>query len=78
MERAVLHRLQHIPSFHHHIFAYEKGAGTGDNIAILLFLPIGNDSVVVFLDLETAFELANHDVILHILADNGVMSKLLQ
>lgn len=66
------------PSFHPHIFAYEKGAGTGDNIAILLFLPIGNDSVVVFLDLETAFELANHDVILHILADNGVMSKLLQ
>ncbi|XP_069992289.1 uncharacterized protein [Penaeus vannamei] len=79
MERAVLHRLQYIiPSLHPHIFAYEKGTGTADNIATLLSLTDGNDSVIVFLDLEKAFELANHDAILHALAEKGVKGKLLK
>jgi len=79
MERAVLHRLQHIiPSLHPHILAYEKGTGTADNIATLLSLTDGNDSVIVFLDLEKAFELANHDAILHALAEKGVKGKLLK
>lgn len=45
------------------IFAYKKGAGTGDNIITLNSLD-GHGSSVVFLALEKAFELANKDAIL--------------
>lgn len=78
MERAVLNRLQHIiPKFPSHIYAYQKGAGTGDNIITLLSLLDGKDSIVVFLDLEKAFELANKDAILSSLAEKGLKGKLL-
>ncbi|XP_027224934.2 uncharacterized protein [Penaeus vannamei] len=78
MERAILNRLQHIiPQFPLHIYAYQKGAGTGDNIITLLSLLDGKDSIVVFLDLEKAFELANKDAILSSLAEKGLKGKLL-
>jgi len=77
MERAVLNRLQHIiPKFPPHIYAYQKGAGTGDIITLLSLLD-GKDSIVVFLDLKKAFELANKDAILSSLAEKGLKGKLL-
>ncbi|XP_063590245.1 uncharacterized protein LOC134767129 [Penaeus indicus] len=79
MERAVLNRLQHlITVFPPTIFAYQKGAGTGDNIVTLLSLLDGKDSIVVFLDLEKAFELANKEAILSSLAEKGLRGRLLE
>jgi len=73
MERAVLNRLQHLTTdFPPTIFAYQKGAGTGNNIITLLSLLDGKDSIVVFLDLEKAFELANKEAILSLLAEKGL------
>ncbi|XP_063615273.1 uncharacterized protein LOC134788316 [Penaeus indicus] len=60
------------------IFAYQKGAGTGDNNATLLSLLDGKDSIVVFLDLEKTFDLANKEAILSLLAEKGLRGRLLE
>jgi len=69
MERAVLARLLfHIPHPHQHIYAYTRGLSTKDNLATVYSLTDGVDSIITFLDIEKAFELANSKAIIHILA----------
>ncbi|ROT82187.1 hypothetical protein C7M84_024641 [Penaeus vannamei] len=70
---SIAYKHHSIPSIH----IFLEGTGTA-HITTLLSLTDGNDSVIVFLDLEKAFELANRDAILHILAEKGVKGMLLQ
>lgn len=79
MERAILARLNYlIPHPHPNIFAYTKGLSTKDNLASIYALIDGNDSVITFLDIEKAFELANGTVILNILASKKVTGNILR
>ncbi|XP_047478493.1 uncharacterized protein LOC125031653 [Penaeus chinensis] len=64
MEKAILRRLRFLtPRRHKHSFAYCKGFGTRDNPATVYSLTDGKDSIIVFIDLEKAFELANREAI---------------
>lgn len=53
MEIAVLYKLQHILP----VFSHTKKVQAWDNIITLLLLTDEQDSKVVFIDLEKAFEL---------------------
>lgn len=78
MERAILARLTHlIPRPHQHSFAFCKGMGTAENLSYIHSVIDGNDSIIVFLDLEKAFELANAEAILSLLAKRGVAGNIL-
>ncbi|XP_037781664.1 uncharacterized protein LOC119578022 [Penaeus monodon] len=79
MERAILRRLRFmINHSHKHFFAFCKGFGTGENLATIHSLSDGKDFIIVFLDLEKAFELANKEAIISTLASRGISGKLLQ
>ena len=78
-ERAVLQRLLHVLGPPHpRTFAYTRKTGTTENIASIIGLTDNTPAIVVFLDLEKAFELANAEAILFSLARKGVCGKLLR
>lgn len=78
-ERMVLNRLQYAAGpLHDHIFAYTRGLGTRDCLLDMLTTIADTKAVVIFLDMEKAFELANAKAILTALARKGVGGKLLQ
>jgi len=79
MERAILRRLRFlIPRPHKHSYAYCKGFGTRDNLATIHSLIDGKDSIIVYLDLEKAFELANREAIISTLASRGISGNILK
>ena len=78
-EKAVLKRLQfQLGPLHPNIFAYRRKTGTAENISTILSLTDNTSAIVVFLDLEKAFELASADAILLSLARKGVSGSLLR
>ena len=78
-EKAVLRRLQfELGPLHPNIFAYRRKTGTAENISTILSLTDNTSAIVVFLDLEKAFELASADAILLSLVRRGVSGSLLR
>lgn len=76
MERMVLTRLKWKKGPRNkHIFGFEAGAGTGHCIANVLGHPTA--TIIIFLDIEKAFELANPFAIADILARKGIKGNLL-
>ncbi|XP_076041976.1 uncharacterized protein LOC143025848 [Oratosquilla oratoria] len=77
-ERMVLARLQwRVGPLHPHIFGYTRGRSTADIILTLLNQVNHRPAIVVFLDLEEAFELASPHAILAALVRKGVMGRML-
>ena len=78
VERMVLRRLTwKLGPLHENIHGFTAGKGTTHSVATLLS-HVGNEkSVVVFLDLEKAFELASPYAILETLEKKGVRGRLL-
>lgn len=75
----VQRRLEHeIGHLHPQLFAYTSGVGTTENIAGLLSTIKYHPTIVVFLDLEKAFELVNPPTILEALTHKGVQERLPQ
>ena len=62
---------------HQHVFGFTRGVSTTDSIFALLAQANHRPTLVVFLDLEKAFELASHNAILTALVEKGVRGKLL-
>ena len=78
-ERAVQRRLLHVLGPPHpHSFAFHRKCGTAENIATILSFTEKKSAIVVFLDLEKAFELASADAVLVSLVHKGVSGKLLR
>ena len=78
-EKLIRRRFEHrVGPLHNQLFAFSKGIGTADNIAGLLSIVDDHPSVVVFLDLEKAFELVNPLTILEVLVLKGVQGKLIR
>lgn len=50
---------------------------TKDNLATIYSITDGTDSIITFLHMEKAFELANSKAIINILASKGISGKLL-
>ena len=74
----VLKRIQHkLGPLHHHLYAYCKNIGTTECISDVLSCINNKSSIVVFLDLEKAFELANPAAILVTLANKGLKGHIL-
>ena len=77
-ERMVHARLQwHVGSLHPHVFGFTRGVSTADSIITLLTQANHRPTLVVFLDLEKAFELASPHAILAALVRKGVRGRLL-
>ena len=77
-ERMVLSRLQwRLGRLHPHVFGFTRGVGTADSVMALLSLVDNRPAVVVFLDLEKAFELASAHAILVALVQKGIRGRLL-
>ena len=77
-ERMVLNRLLwKLGTLHEDIHAFTKGMSTAHSLATLLSIVSKTSAVVVFLDLEKAFELASPHAILETLVRKGVKGKLL-
>ncbi|XP_076039453.1 uncharacterized protein LOC143024524 [Oratosquilla oratoria] len=77
-ERMVLARLQwRVGQLHRHIFGYTRGRSTADSILKLLNQVNHRPAIVVFLDLEKAFELVSPHAILAALVRKGVMGGML-
>lgn len=51
--------------------------GTSENLTYIHSAIDGKDSIIVFLDLEKAFELANKEAIFSLLARRGVAGRIL-
>lgn len=78
MERMVLARLQwQVGEFPPHMFAFQSRRSTTTCLLTLLGALRSHSGLVVFLDLEKAFELASPSAILEALAERGVAGKLL-
>lgn len=78
MERMVKERLEwKLGQLHTNIFGFSSGRGTTDCIMELLSHIRDKKAIVVFLDIEKAFELANPLAILEILAKKGVRGHML-
>ena len=78
-ERMVLNRLKwRLGEPHPNIYGFTNGKSAGDSIASLLSLANNRPAVVVFLDLEKAFELASPTAIADALARKGVSGRLLK
>ena len=77
-ERMVLNRLQwKLGPPPENLHGFTKGMSTAHSISTLLATINASPSVVIFLDLEKAFELANPLAILEGLARRGIRGKLL-
>ena len=77
-ESMVLARLRwRIGPLHPHLFGFVRGSSTGDCIMALHAAVDHRPAVVVFLDIEKAFELACPDAILEALVMKGVRGRLL-
>ena len=77
-ENLVRARLEwRIGPLHPHLFGFTRGRSTIDSITNLLSLIDNSPAVVVFLDMEKAFELACADSILEALVKRGVKGRLL-
>ncbi|XP_045105264.1 uncharacterized protein LOC123500673 [Portunus trituberculatus] len=77
-EKMVLHRLQWVTGpLHANVFAYTRNVGTRDCLLDMITSISGRKAVIIFLDMEKAFELANARPILTALARKGVAGKLL-
>ena len=77
-ERMVLNRLRwKLGDPHRNIYGFCRGKSTALSVASLLSLINDRKAVVVFLDLEKAFELASPTAIAATLAARGVRGKLL-
>ncbi|XP_063854131.1 uncharacterized protein LOC135096523 [Scylla paramamosain] len=77
-ERMVLARLQwRVGPSHPHVFGYTRGVSTADSILALLTQIDHRPAVIVFIDLEKAFELASPHAILDALVRKGVRGRLL-
>ena len=76
-ERMVLNRLKwKLGAPHQNISGFTEGRSTADSIASLLAKVNNQSAVVVFLDLEKAFELASPTAIADELAARGVKGRL--
>ena len=77
-EKMVLNRLKHqLGPLHARLYAFQEKVGTTECIADFLSCINGKPAVVVFIDLEKAFELANPAAILASLAAKGIKGCLL-
>ena len=77
-EKMVLARLQHkIGPLHPNLYAFREGTGTTECITDVLSCINNQPALVVFLDLEKAFELASSAAILYSLVQKGVKGHLL-
>ena len=77
-EKMVLKRLQFkIGPLHPSLYAYRDGVGTTECLMDVFSCINSKAAVVVFLDLEKAFELASPAAILHSLVQKGVKGDLL-
>ncbi|XP_063887725.1 uncharacterized protein LOC135115154 [Scylla paramamosain] len=77
-ERMVLARLQwRVGPSHPHVFGYTREVSTADSILALLTQIDRRPAVIVFIDLEKAFELASPHAILDALVRKGVRGRLL-
>lgn len=78
MERMVLNRLLwKLGPWHPHLFGFVKRTGTTTAIASLLSSVKDRKAVLVFMDLEKAFELANPQAILASLSERGIGGRML-
>lgn len=78
-ERMVLFRLKwKVGALHPNLYGFTEKKSAADSIASLLALINDQPAVVVFLDLEKAFELASTIAIADALATKGVSGHLLQ
>ncbi|XP_064111579.1 uncharacterized protein LOC135219079 [Macrobrachium nipponense] len=62
---------------HHRLYAYKEGIGTQECLADVMSTINERRAIVVFLDLEKAYELASAAAILEALADKAVKGNLL-
>lgn len=77
-EKIIRRRLEHrIGQLHPQLFAYRRGVGTAENLAGILGTLDDHPSIIVFLDLEKAFELVSPVTILETLVKKGVEGRLL-
>ena len=77
-ESLVLARLEwRIGTLHPHLFGFTRGRSTADSVTTLLSLINNCPTVVIFLDMEKAFELACAESILGALVERGVRGRLL-
>ena len=77
-ERMVLARLRwRVGPLHPHVFGYTRGVSTADSLLTLLAQANHRPTVVIFLDLEKAFELANPRAVHAALVQKGVRGRLL-
>ncbi|XP_064077585.1 uncharacterized protein LOC135195253 [Macrobrachium nipponense] len=77
-ERMVLNRLLwKTGPLHHRLYAYKEGIGTQECLADVMSTINERKAIVVFLDLEKAYELASAAAILEALADKAVKGNLL-
>ncbi|XP_064089185.1 uncharacterized protein LOC135203381 [Macrobrachium nipponense] len=76
--RMVLNRLLlKTGPLHHRLYAYKEGIGTQECLADVMSTINERKAIVVFLDLEKAYELASAAAILEALADKAVKGNLL-
>ena len=79
LDRMVLDRLKwQVGELHPHLFAFQSRRNTTTCLMILLGALRSRSSLVFFLDLEKAFEVANPSAILEALAEKGVRGCHLQ
>ena len=77
-ERMVLSRLKwKLGAPHHNIYGFAESRSAADSIASLLAEVNNKPAIIVFLDLEKAFELASPTAIADRLAERGVCGRLL-
>ena len=78
-ERMVLNRLNwKVGPPHRNVYGFAEGKSAPDSIASLLATINNQKAIVVFLDLEKAFELASPTAITDALASRGVSGRLLR
>ena len=77
-EKMVLNRMKYkIGDLNPNLYAYTEGLGTSQCITDVLATINDKKCIVIFLDLEKAFELANPAAILETLVDKGVKGNML-
>ena len=78
-EKMILNRLQWvINDLHPNVYAYRKNRGTQDCLTELISTIDNRRAIIIFMDLEKAFETASAPAILESLAIRGAKGKILQ